>query len=169
MTLRDRWNIVRRTVSMMSAQEKEEKQRRKQMRVNRTTEGTVFEVACGLTVAAATGLKLWEMARSHTVDIGELIGLLLFVAAIATLLVSAYRPHWINYVCDFDERIENARQLTLLVRSVRVMALYFALWILLIAASDLAGWERPEWSKYIDMAFFLAVPIYYSIRIHKAK
>lgn len=166
MTLKDSWNIARQTMRMMNAQERQEKQRRKQMKVNRTTEATIFEVACGLTVAAAIGLKLWAMCRSNTIDVGELMALAILVIAIVTLLACAYRPHWINTI---DERIENSRQLSLLVRSVRVVALLFALRILSVAVGDLAGWERLEWSKYIDMAVFIAVPIYYSIRIHRAK
>lgn len=158
--------MYRQTLRAMNAQEKREKERRKQMKVYRTTEGTVFEVVCGILCIAFWAIELLSMSRSGVADAGDLIGLVAITGAVVAMLVSAYHPYWLNTA---DEHIENSRQLALLVQSVRVLALGLATFFLILSLKDLYGWQLPEWTKYISIGLFVGIPLTYTILIRRAK
>jgi len=148
------------------AEEKVEQERRRQMHVYRTAEGTAFEVACALIVVATLAIETVLAVREQVFDSLDMLMALLFPAVIGGLLYTAYHPQWLHVG---DTKIENARQLTLLVRSARVNALCLALFIFGESVCHLVGIKLPEWTNWVSTGLIVAIAILYDFRISNSK
>ena len=86
----------------------------KKVKVNRTLEGTIFEVAALIiliatwAVAAATGQAEFSEVK------GSLVALIVITIAVGIVLSTAYHPSKINF--SLNTRLENIRQVVLAVR-----------------------------------------------------
>lgn len=166
MILKEKFEIARQLWRKNVAEERAEQTRRQQMHVYRTTEGTAFEVACALIIAATWAIEMVQAVREPVIDATNLLTGVFLSGVVALVLYSAYHPQWVHVG---DTKIENARQLALLVRSARVAALTLALTIFGTSLCHLVGCQLPDWSKWIWTAIFIAIGIYYSIRISASK
>lgn len=164
MSLKDRFKMTRQIIRTQKAMEAEEKLRRKQMKVYRTLEGTLFEVACGLILAATWCMAIIEALNGQDNE-NLILCAILTITAIGSL-VCAYHPQWIN---SMNEKIENSRQLALLVRSVRMCALWLAIILFFIVISAMRGINLPQWTIQVLTVSIVIIPIYFTYKIKKAK
>ncbi len=166
MTLKDKFEMMRQLWLKCAAEEQNEQARRRQMHVCRTVEGTAFEGVCALIVVATLGTEIALAVREHDFNPLDMLTVLLLPALIAGLLYTAYHPQWLHVG---DTKIENARQLTLLVRSARVVALCLALFLFGESVCHLVGIKLPEWTNWVLTGLLVAIGIYYDTRISNYK
>ena len=157
------------------------KNNKEKIKVYRTTEGTIFELAF-LVLAVIVWTLVIIMLKSapdviathfdasgHPNGYGSPWGLL-FPCIITTvvgagMLVGAYFPNTINVPVE----VRTPRQYELLIRMMRIAALVFLLLTLAIPAT-LVVFENPtSWPILGCVALLLLVIIYYCVLIHKAK
>ncbi len=156
-------------------------EKKQKIKVNRTKEGTVFEIAF-LVLAVLVWVLVILMLKSapsviathfdgngHPNGYGSPWGLLvpcLITTVIgAGLLVQAYYPHLINMPVE----MKTPRQYELGIRSTRVAALTLLLLTLSIPCSLLLFESPSPWPVLAAVGLLLAVAVYYSVRIYKAK
>ena len=163
MNLSNRWRKMRQAVSDSKAEAKEEKRRRKQMKVYRTMEGTLFEVGCGLLLVVTWCLAIVKMLKGQ--GIPYVVPYVILSLATIVLLVCAYRPHLVN----MKEKIENARQLAIMVRSVRMCALWMALLTFFLVLNDALTTHLPDWMMLVVTVPIIVSLIYFTYQIKKAK
>ncbi len=154
---------------------------RQKIKVNRTTEGTVFEVAflvMALVVWALIILMLSKApdviathfdAHGHPNGYGSPWGLLvpcLIITGVGVLLlVVAYHPHLVNMPVE----VKTLRQTELAIRSTRVAALVVLLLTLSIPATLLFFESPSPWPVFGSVGLLLAVALYYSVRIYRER
>lgn len=156
-------------------------EKKQKIKVNRTKEGTIFEIAF-LVLAVLVWVLVILMLKSapsviathfdgngHPNGYGSPWGLLvpcLITTVIgAGLLVQAYYPHLINMPVE----MKNVRQYELAIRSTRIMALMMLLLTLAIPATSLLFTNPTPWPVLGCVGLMLAVAVYYSVLIHKAR
>lgn len=167
MKLTDKWHMMQQIVRQCDAEIKEEKRNLKQMKVYRTTEGTVFEVVCSVLLLATWTIFLIAWLQDGFVFTGRHIACFAFTLVVPFLLYAAYRPEWSN----IGEKIENSRQLALAVQATRVYALLFSLTALTSAVRNLSpAIDRlPIWGGFKFTFLLLAISFFYNYRIRKNK
>ena len=155
--------------------------KKEKIRVNRTTEGTIFEVAF-LVLAIVVWVLIILMlskapdvitthfdGRGHPNGYGSPWGLLvpcLITTGVGVLLlVVAYHPHLINMPVE----VKNLRQHELAIRSTRVAALVVLLLTLSIPATLLFFESPSPWPILGSVGLLLAVAVYYSVCIYRAR
>lgn len=111
------------------AEKKAEKARRKQMHVYRTKEGTIFEIVCAVLLIIAWTLNAWIFfGMGHDIPVPKHLFLSgMFTIVTIALLVTAYHPQYIDTI----DKIGNQQQLLWAVRSVRIIAIFMALFAML--------------------------------------
>lgn len=156
-------------------------EKKQKIKVNRTKEGTIFEIAF-LVLAVLVWVLVILMLKSapsviathfdgngHPNGYGSPWGLLvpcLITTVIgAGLLVLAYFPHLINMPVE----VKNVRQYELTIRSTRILALILLLMTLAIPATLLLSTNPTPWPILGCVGLMLAVAVYYSVLIHKAR
>ena len=137
----------------------------KKVKVNRTLEGTIFEVAALIiliatwAVAAATGQAEFREVK------GSLVALIVITIAVGIVLSTAYHPSKINF--SLNTRLENIRQVVLAVRMCRVIAIEISLLLLGIVLTK-GVYNNTSW-MLIPAIFILITAIVFDYLIRKAK
>lgn len=108
----------------------EEKFELDQVKVHRTIEGNIFEVATAVilivTYAIAIATKFFDLANM----MGKHVGIIIISFVSVMLLIAAYTPKHIH----LGQKIKNIRQVEMAIRTVRIMAVELALFCLLMVA-----------------------------------
>ena len=99
----------------------------KTTKVLRTKEGTLFEIVTVLTLVASFGLAI---AYHYFSTYENFVSFFVLAAVALGLLVGAYEPKSINMT---GVQIKNVRQVALVVRFARIVALCLSLLLLLMA------------------------------------
>jgi drug/metabolite transporter (DMT)-like permease len=131
------------------------------IRLPRTKESTLFEIVLAI-IIIIEGVFIYLKSAG---DSGTLTIAAIPLLAAVVLMVTAYRPKWIN----MPVTIKNYRQMELKAQSARVIALVVALFP--------AFFTNPEWMKgpsgtIIGIGFaaiVMVIVIYYVWRIEKAQ
>jgi len=153
----------------------------KTVKVHRTTEGTVFEVAFAIVALVVWGIIAWlihqapDIVPTHFDGAGNPnaygspmsviipCGILTIVAI--GLMVIAYYPHLINTTT----KITNIRQVELTIRSTRVAGITLLL-LALAVAYIMLGMSKPSATPVIAVVVLLILEIIiFSILTNKAK
>ena len=156
-------------------------EKKQKIKVNRTKEGTVFEIAFVMLAVIVWALIIWMLCkapdvvathfdgRGHPNGYGSPWGLVIpcVITTVvgAGLLLVAYHPHLINMPVE----MKTPRQYELGIRSTRVAALTLLLLTLSIPCSLLLFESPSPWPVLGTVGLLLAVMTYYSVRIYKAK
>ena len=154
---------------------------KKKIKVNRTKEGTVFEIAFAMLAVVVWALIIWMLCkapdvvathfdgRGHPNGYGSPWGLVIpcVITTVvgAGLLVVAYHPHLINMPVE----MKTPRQYELGIRSTRVAALTLLLLTLSIPCSMLLFESPSPLPVLAAIVLMLVVAVYYSIRIYRAR
>ena len=154
---------------------------KKKIKVNRTKEGTVFEIAFVMLAVVVWALIIWMIikapdviathfdGRGHPNGYGSPWGLLvpcvITTVVGAGLLVAAYHPHLINMPVE----MKTLRQYELGIRSTRVAALTLLLLTLSIPCTLLLFESPSPWPVLGTVGLLLAVMTYYSVLIYRAR
>lgn len=154
---------------------------KKKIKVNRTKEGTVFEIAFVMLTVIVWALIIWMLSKAPDVIAthfdahghpngygspwGLLVPCLITTGVGVLLLVVAYHPHLINMPVE----VKNLRQHELAIRSTRVAALVVLLLTLSIPATLLFFESPSPWPIFGSVGLLLAVAVYYSVCIYRAR
>ena len=151
----------------------------KDIKVYRTAEGTLFEIAFAIVAIIVWGIVAWMLYRApssvathfdasgHPNAYGSplppvlLAGIITTVVGIA-MMVTAYYPRWINMPVE----ITNIRQVKLLVRFVRVVGITTLIIPLIITYMMLV--HQSPLPVFLFIAVLFAEIIVFCILIHKA-
>lgn len=153
----------------------------KEIKVQRTTEATVFEIVFVLTAVIVWGLILWiihcapDIVPTHFDASGKpnaygsptgiIIPCVILTIAAVSCMAIAYFPRYIN----MPVKITNIRQVELSVRSVRVAGITFLLLALAIVYT-LLGMDSPSAIPVLAVvALLLAEAVLFTILIYKSK
>lgn len=153
----------------------------KTVKVHRTTEGTVFEVAFVILAIIVWGLIIWMIHRAPDIvpthfdasgkpnaygsPTGLLIPCIILTIGAVVCMVCAYFPRHINMPFE----IRNIRQVELTIRLLRVMGITFLLTPLAVAYT-LLGMNSPSVIPILVVIGLLLLEItFFSIVIYKAK
>ena len=152
----------------------------KDIKVYRTTEGTLFEIVFAIVAIIVWGIVAWMLYRApsivathfdasgHPNAYGSplppvlLAGIITTVVGIA-MMVTAYYPRWINMPVE----ITNIRQVKLLVRFVRVVGITTLIIPLIITYMMLV--HQSPLPVFLFIAVLFAEIIVFCILIHKAR
>ena len=156
-------------------------EKKQKIKVNRTKEGTVFEIAFVMLAVVVWALIIWMLCkapdvvathfdgRGHPNGYGSPWGLVIpcIITTVvgAGLLLVAYHPHLINMPVE----MKTPQQYELGIRSTRVAALTLLLLTLSIPCSMLLFESPSPWPVLATVGLLLAVAVYYSIRIYRAR
>ena len=153
----------------------------KSVKVHRTFEGTIFEIAFAIVALVVWGLIIWMIHQAPDIvpthfDVsgkpnaygspsGIAIPSIVITIVAIGLMVTAYVPRYIN----MPFKITNIRQVELAIRQIRVMGITLLLMSLAIAYMML-GMGSPSPIPIIAVAalIFLEI-IIFTILIYKAK
>ena len=151
------------------------------VKVHRTTEGTIFEVAFLVLAVIVWTLIIWQVSKApnviathfdmngHPNGYGSPWGLMfpciMTTVVGACLLAAAYFPHTINVPVE----VKTPRQYELLIRMTRIIALIMLLLTLAIPMTLLVFSSPQTWPVFGIIALIIAVIIYYCVQIHRAK
>lgn len=155
--------------------------KKQRIKVVRTTEGTIFELAFLVLAVIVWVLVILMMKKApdvvathfdvngHPNGYGSPWGML-FPCILTTLvgvglLIGAYFPHIINVPVE----VNNTRQYELLIRMTRITALLFLLLTLAIPATLLLTENPSSWPVLSIIGLLLVIIIYYCVKIHKAR
>ena len=152
----------------------------KTIKVYRTTEGTLFEIAFAIVAIIVWGIVAWMLYRASSIVATHfdasghpnaygsplppvlLAGIITTVVGIA-MMVTAYYPRWINMPVE----ITNIRQVKLLVRFVRVVGITTLIIPLIITYMMLV--HQSPLPVFLFIAVLFAEIIVFCILIHKAR
>lgn len=151
------------------------------VKVHRTTEGTIFEVAFLILAVIVWAIIIWQVSKApnviathfdmngHPNGYGSPWGLMfpciMTTVVGACLLAAAYFPHTINVPVE----VKTPRQYELLIRMTRIIALIMLLLTLAIPMTLLVFSSPQTWPVFGIIALIIAVIIYYCVQIYKAK
>ena len=154
------------------------KQKEKQkIKVNRTTEGTIFEVTFAILAVVVWALVIWMISRAPDVIAthfdahgrpngygspwGLTIPCIITTVVGIGLLVFAYFPHLINMPVE----VKTPRQYELVIRSTRIAALTMLLLTLAIPSTLLLFDNPSPWPVLSVIGLLIINIIYYCVRI----
>ena len=154
---------------------------KQKIKVNRTSEGTLFEIVFVVLAVIVWALIIWMLSEAPNVIVthfdgngnpngyGSPWGLLVpcFITTIAggALLVAAYHPHLIN----MPVKINNLRQYELAIRSTRIAALILLLLALAIPVTLLTFRNPTPWPILGCISLLFINIIVFCVLIHRAK
>ena len=152
----------------------------KNVKVHRTTEGTVFEVAFAIVALVVWGIIAWLIHQAPDIvpthfdasgkpnaygsPSGIAIPCIIITVVAIGLMVTAYFPRHIN----MPFKITNIQQVKLAIRSVRVMGITLLLMALAVAYMML-GMGSPSPIPIFAVIGLITVEILFTILIYKAK
>ena len=153
----------------------------KSVKVHRTTEGTVFEVAFVILAIIVWGLIIWMIHRAPDIvathfdasgkpnaygsPTGLLIPCIILTIGAVVCMVCAYFPRHIN----MPFKITNIRQVELAIRFSRVMGITFLLIPLSVAYTSLGMSAPTAVPIMIAIGLIFVETIIFAILINKAK
>jgi hypothetical protein len=153
---------------------------KKPVMMGRTLEGTIFEVVFLVMALVLWGFIAWLIARApslvpiHFDIVGEadkwshptsvIFPCLIMTVAGACMLLGAYFPKSVN----LPVKVENARQVALVMRMMRILSLVMLLITLHIALSTLLA-SLLFWLVWVAVGLLLAIVATYTILIYKAR
>ena len=156
-------------------------EKKQKIKVNRTKEGTLFEIAFAMLAVIVWALIIWMLIKAPDVisthfdahgrpnsygsPWGLVIPCVITTVVGAGLLVVAYHPHLINMPVE----MKTPRQYELGIRSTRVAALTLLLLTLSIPCAVLLFESPSPLPVLAAVGLLLAVAVYYSIRIYRAR
>lgn len=156
-------------------------EKKQKIKVNRTKEGTLFEIAFAMLAVIVWALIIWMLIKAPDVIAthfdahgrpnsygspwGLVIPCVITTVVGSGLLVVAYHPHLINMPVE----MKTPRQYELAIRSTRVAALTLLLLTLSIPCSMLLFESPSPLPVLAAVGLLLAVAVYYSIRIYRAR
>ena len=153
----------------------------KSVKVHRTTEGTIFEIAFAIIAIVVWGIIIWLVHQAPDIvpthfdasgkpnaygsPSGVMIPSIIITIVAIGLMVTAYFPRYIN----MPFKITNIQQVRLAIRQIRVMGITLLLMSLAIAYMML-GMGSPSPTPIIAavVLIFLEI-IIFTILIYKAK
>ena len=153
----------------------------KSVKVHRTTEGTIFEIAFAIVAIVVWGIIIWLVHQAPDIvpthfdasgkpnaygsPSGVMIPSIIITIVAIGLMVTAYFPRYIN----MPFKITNIQQVRLAIRQIRVMGITLLLMSLAIAYLML-GMGSPSPTPIIAavVLIFLEI-IIFTILIYKAK
>ena len=154
---------------------------KQKIKVNRTSEGTLFEIVFVVLAVIVWALIIWMLSEAPNVIVthfdgngnpngyGSPWGLLVpcFITTIAggALLVAAYHPHLINMPVE----VKTIRQYELAIRSTRIAALTLLLLTLAIPATLLVFDNPSPWPVLGCIGLMLVVMTIYCVLIYRAR
>jgi hypothetical protein len=131
------------------------------VKVHRTSEGNIFEIATAVilivTYAIAIATKFFDLSNM----MGKHVGIIIISIVSVMLLFAAYAPKHIN----LGQKIKSIRQVEIAIRTVRIMAVELALFCLLMVA---VSPDNPIIHTALCVTV-VATALISSILIHKAK
>lgn len=153
----------------------------KEVKVHRTTEATVFEVAFAILAIIVWGIIIWMIHRAPDIvpthfdgsgkpnaygsPVGIIIPCVILTIGAIVCMVIAYFPRHIN----IPFKITNIRQVELVIRQLRVMGITFLL-IPLSVVYMMLGMQSPSPAPIIAVIGLLLLEIIvFMILIYKAK
>ena len=153
----------------------------KKVKVHRTLEGTIFEIAFVLIAVIVWGLIVWMVHQAPDIvpthfdgsgkpnaygsPVGVTIPCIIITIVAIGCMVVAYFPRYINMPVG----IKNIRQVGLVITSVRVVGITLLLMALAIAYTML-GMSSPHAFPILAVVGLLLLEIIvFTILIHKAK
>lgn len=153
----------------------------KEVKVHRTTEATVFEVAFAILAIIVWGIIIWMIHRAPDIvpthfdgsgkpnaygsPVGIIIPCVILTIGAIVCMVIAYFPRHIN----IPFKITNIRQVELVIRQLRVMGITFLL-IPLSVVYMMLGMQSPSPVPLIAVIGLLLLEIIvFMILIYKAK
>ena len=156
-------------------------EKKQKIKVNRTKEGSLFEIAFAMLAVIVWALIIWMLCKAPDVVAthfdahgrpnsygspwGLVIPCVITTVVGAGLLVVAYHPHLINMPVE----MKTPRQYELGLRSTRVAALMGLLLTLSIPCSLLLFESPSPLPVLAAIVLMLVVAVYYSIRIYWAR
>ena len=156
-------------------------EKKQKIKVNRTKEGSLFEIAVAMLAVIVWALIIWMLIKAPDVIAthfdahgrpnsygspwGLVIPCVITTVVGAGLLVVAYHPHLINMPVE----MKTPRQYELGIRSTRVAALMGLLLTLSIPCSLLLFESPSPLPVLAAIVLMLVVAVYYSIRIYWAR
>ena len=156
-------------------------EKKQRIKVSRTKEGTLFEVAFFVLGIIVWALIIWMISKTPDVIAthfdasgrpngygspwGLLVPCLITTVVGAGLLVVAYFPHLINMPVE----MKTIRQYELAIRSTRIAALILLLMTLAIPATLLVFDNPSPWPVLSTVGLLLLDVIVFCILIHKAR
>jgi len=153
----------------------------KKIKVHRTTEATVFEVAFAIVAIIVWGLIIWLVHRApdivpthfdasgkpnaYSSPIGATIPCVILTIGAIVMMVLAYFPRHIN----MPFKITNIRQVELAIRQLRIVGITF-LFLPLAVAYMMLGMKTPSATPMLVVVGLIFLEfIVTSILIYKAK
>lgn len=153
----------------------------KEVKVHRTTEGTILEIAFAIIAIIVWGLIIWMIHRAPDVvpthfdgsgkpnaygsPVGITIPCIIITIGAIVCMVIAYYPRHINGIC----KVTNIRQVTLSILSIRLAAMTLLL-LALAVAYTLLGMSSPSPIPVLAVVGLLFLNIIvFQILIYKSK
>lgn len=156
-------------------------EKKQKIKVNRTKEGTLFEIAFVILAVIVWGIIIWMIHRAPGIvpthfdasgkpnaygsPVGVAIPCVILTIAGIGLMVLAYFPHLIN----MPVKITNIRQVEWSIRSTRVAAITILLMALAVAYTMLGMSPSSPIPILAAVGLLLLEGIVFSILIFKAK
>ena len=153
----------------------------KEVKVHRTTEAIIFEMAFAIVTVIVWGIIIWMIHRAPDIvpthfdasgkpnaygsPAGIAIPCIIMTIAGVILMVLAYFPRFIN----MPVKISNIRQVELAIRSTRIAAITILLLALAIAYTMLGMSPSSPVPIFAVIGLLLLESITFSILIYKAK
>ena len=153
----------------------------KSVKVHRTFEGTIFEIAFAIVALVVWGLIIWMIHQAPDIvpthfdasgkpnaygsPSGIAIPCIIITVVAIGLMVTAYFPRHIN----MPFKITNIQQVKLAIRSVRVMGITLLLMALAIAYMMLGMGSPSPIPIFAVIGLITVVIILFTILIYKAK
>jgi len=153
----------------------------KEVKVHRTTEAIIFEMAFAIVTVIVWGIIVWMIHRAPDIvathfdasgkpnaygsPAGIAIPCIIMTIAGVILMVLAYFPRFIN----MPVKISNIRQVELAIRSTRIAAITILLLALAIAYTMLGMSSSSPVPIFAVIGLLLLESITFSILIYKAK
>ena len=153
----------------------------KSVKVHRTTEGTVFEMAFAIVAIIVWGLIVWMIHQAPDIvpthfdasgkpnaygsPSGIAIPCIIITVVAIGLMVTAYFPRHIN----MPFKIANIQQVKLAIRSVRVMGITLLLMALAVAYMMLGMGSPSPIPIFAVIGLIIVEIILFTILIYKAK
>jgi len=103
--------------------------------VNRTKEGTAFEIACGILLLAIWIIALTTGQFDIIVLKGKHIAMIIVTIVVIAILVGCYFPSYCHKWTNTSSPLTNIHQVELSLRAARVIALELTVFILAMVAS----------------------------------
>ena len=155
--------------------------KQQKIKVYRTTEGTIFELAFALLTIVVWGIIIWLLHRAPEVvpthfrldgtpdsygsPFGVLFPCLIMTVVGGCMMLGAYFPHTIH----MPFKMTTMRQYELAIRMMRIMGLLMPVLTLGIALTSLAMSKPSAWLVLSVIGLIILITIVFTVLIYRAK